>query len=259
MNPYAPPVPPPPPEWQGGSTGPVPWSATGVLGRAWEAYKFYAILVSLAFFVAVVIGQIPGVVTQVALQTGAVAPRSTSYQVLNLGMTVLGWLIGVFFEGGMACIALKVARGQEPKFGDVFTGARWFLPMVVMGFLRTLIIGLGLVLLIVPGIIASLGLVLSPFYIVDQELGPVEALGASWQATKGQKGEIFVLSLLGGLLMLLGFCALGVGFLVALPVVQTATALAYLHMAGRLPPSADGPPYGAAPPAPPGTYGGYVP
>src|SRR5262249_36576075 len=120
----------------------------------------------------------------------------------------------------------------------------------------------------VPGVILGLGLSLSSYYCIDQKMGPIDAMKASWAATNGQKGKIFLFGLVAFLLIIAGYLACLCGAFVAIPVVMVAFATIYLRLSGTMG-SGQAPPYGAGgypapgfgPPgpgygAPPGGYGG---
>jgi uncharacterized membrane protein len=68
--------------------------------------------------------------------------------------------------------------------------------------LYTLIISLGSVFLLVPGVILSLMFAVCVPAAVVEGLGPFAALKRSYELTKGFKGRIFVTTFLWGLLIL---------------------------------------------------------
>jgi uncharacterized membrane protein len=88
-----------------------------------------------------------------------------------------------------------------------------------------LAIGIGFVLLIVPGIIAMLLFMFSTFIVIDRELGPIEAMKESMRITRGYRWPLLGLIALLMLIVLAGVIALFVGLLVAMPV----TTLAFVH------------------------------
>jgi hypothetical protein len=69
------------------------------------------------------------------------------------------------------------------------------LPYFVAYFLATIATLFGFLLLIVPGVILMLRLPIFANLVIGQGLGPVEAMKASWKATRGSSGAIFVVML----------------------------------------------------------------
>ena len=233
-DPYAPPREiQPGPQLSPMAGAPAPWNAADAIGRAWEIYKAHALLLSLAIFVTVAISEMPAVLDKTAEWLGWVSEHGKAKLVLSLSTSAIGWLVSAFIQGGVTNMMLKAARGASPSFADAFGGGRWFLRLLAVNFLTTIAVVIGFLLLIVPGIIVSLGLILAPYFVVDQEMGPIEAMGASWESSKGQKGDLFLLSLLSVVVLVLGFCVFGVGVFVALPVVHLATSVAYMSITGR--------------------------
>lgn len=244
-NPYAPPSPPahyrnaspnagPNPYGTPSPTGPLPWTATGLLSMGWERFKKAPGLTIVAFLVTMILGQAPGMCPRVLEISGVLERGDMTLTFLSLGASIVGWVLTAFLHGGLLNTYLKIARGEEATFGDVFSGGTWFLPMLGATFLSTLAIMFGFVALIVPGIMLSIGLAFTTYFVVDQNMGPVEAMSASWQVTKGQKFDIFGLFLLLGLIGLAGCAACLVGLFVAIPLTSVVNALAYLHLSGRL-------------------------
>jgi uncharacterized membrane protein len=187
------------------------------------------------------IGQVPTGVDQAA-ESLHWFPRGATKPLFSLAMNVIAWAIAAFVQAGLIDMALKVARGVRPSFADAFGGGRWFLRVFVVNLLTNLVTLIGLLLFVIPGIIVWVGLMLAPYFVVDQDLGPIESMTTSWEASKGQKGDLFLLFLLSILLVVIGFCALGVGLFVAMPVMNLATCVAYLSITGRGAPAPTAPP-----------------
>jgi len=67
--------------------------------------------------------------------------------------------------------------------------------IIIFYFLLTVILGIGFILLIIPAIIWGLRLLPAPYLMVDQELGPVEAIKRSWLITKNSAWNLFIVLL----------------------------------------------------------------
>src|SRR5947199_231202 len=69
--------------------------------------------------------------------------------------------------------------------------------LFVLDILLFVVVGVGFILLIVPGIILLGRLIIAPYVLLDQNLTPIEALNRTWALTKGHVGVIYVVLLFG--------------------------------------------------------------
>jgi len=95
-----------------------------------------------------------------------------------------------------------------------------------------LIVVLGTLLFIVPGVIWGIKYSFMFYIMVDQNVGPIKALEMSGQMTNGIKMDLFVMYLVFILITIAGFLALFVGIFVAIPVMMMAQVYVYRQMAG---------------------------
>jgi hypothetical protein len=245
---------------------PQPWDIGEVLTAAWESFKVHWGIIIGAAIVTGILSMVPGGIStgiQVALNDPH-DPNGASLVSVIIGLvfSLIGFVVQSFLQIGLIRIFLTVARGQAPEFGTLFSGGNVLLPFLGMMFLMLLGIGFSAILLLIPAIILALGWSLARFYVVDQEMGPIEALKASWNATIGQKGALFLFGLVAFALGLAGLLACCVGAVVAGMVVSVAQAIIYLRLAGLAGPpgAAMAPPGGPPPPyGPPPGYGGPPP
>ena len=247
---------------------PQPWEIGEVISHAWAMFKPHWPTLVFTQLLTGILGGIPNYVPGVMLATHSVEPHSSAYWTIYGVCMSLAILLNAFFSGGMIKVWLSATRGQAPQFSDMFSGMGRFLPILAVLLLTILGVGLGYVLLVVPGIILALGLSFSQFFVVDQKLGPIDAMKASWKATSGHKGKIFLFGLVALLLFIGGYLACCIGVFVALPIVMVAWATIYTRITGTVgnamqpPPPPGGTGYGPGgynPPSgygPPGTPGG---
>jgi len=153
--------------------------------------------------------------------------------VLHAVSAVVNIAVSAFFTAGIARFSLKVARGEPYAFGDVFAGGPFFLSVLVTHFIVSIAVGIGLVLLIVPGVILALGLCLAIPLIVDRNLGPIEAMTESWKVTEGNRTNLFIFWLIGMALVVAGLCACGIGILLVAPLLWVAFLYVYLRLTGQ--------------------------
>lgn len=128
---------------------------------------------------------------------------------------------------GTLGISLKINDNQPASFKDLF--AYWkFLGKYLLGVLLcVLIVAAGLILLIIPGIILAIRFQYFSYFIVDKNLGPIEALKHSWRITKGNTFNLFLFGLLTGLINIAGAFCLVVGLLATVPMAMVAQAYVY--------------------------------
>jgi uncharacterized membrane protein len=236
---------------------PQPWSVGEAIGSAWEVYKANWAPLTLGYALTTFLGAMPGQVAPALMVAGVLQQNSTKYWAIHAPLSVFGWLLAEFFGAGFTLAALRATRSGQASFGDFFAAGGKFLVFVLMTMLRTLATMIGLILFIVPGIIVSLGFANAPFYVIDQNMGPIEALKASWRSTEGQKGQMFLLSLAELGIVLAGLLALCLGILVAVPLMVIARTIVYTKMSGTA--AANPPPAPAYGYANYGPYGSYTP
>lgn len=172
------------------------------------------------------------------------------------GLTIVGLFLVVPVLGwGGVRFALNVLE-DKGELADVFSGfsdyARVLGTMLVLIILMMLLYFAGQALSILgqmagSGFLSAVGAVVNLawnlavmprltfvwYYVVDQELAPVEAVQESWNATTDQKLTCLLLGVLSTVIMLIGVLALIVGVIPAVMLVYLMQASAYRQLAGR--------------------------
>ncbi len=259
VNPYVAPSAPEPPTGPelGAATGqPIHWEIGEVINQAWTLFKpNWGPLVG-SLFAGQMVGGVLRLPPQMMISTGQVTPHDDAYWPLLGVSTLIGIIVQTFFQVGWMKMWLDTARGRTPNFADAFGGLKRFMPMLGVVALSTLAILSGTLLLIVPGVILGIGFMFAGWFVVDKNMGAIEAMKASWNATAGQRGKLFGfgIALMG--VVMLGYFACCIGVMAAVPVAQLATGIVYLRITGQ--PSFD-PSMPDQYAAPPGGYGGPPP
>ncbi|MBI4387853.1 MAG: hypothetical protein HY582_02260 [Candidatus Omnitrophica bacterium] len=147
---------------------------------------------------------------------------------------VVAAVVQIIVTLGMIRIALKFASGEKGQFEDLWQSY----PLAIKYFLSSILYGLmvlgGTLLFIVPGIILAIRYQFYSYLIVDQNLGPIEALKKSAAITKNSAGNLFLFGLATFGVILLGVLCLLVGLVAAIPVAMVATAFVYRKLAGQV-------------------------
>lgn len=164
------------------------------------------ILLSLFYVLSAVSGVInalllPGSPSTVETSTGPIPAAGTqpSFESLlpalsaALALSLLIGLISVILTIG----ALRIFVTGESLSSEVFTRN---LPLVFInytlgGIIYTIIVGLGLIFLIIPGIFFMITLVFWTIFVAVEDENFVSAFGDSWRLTKGSRLQLFGLGL----------------------------------------------------------------
>lgn len=149
---------------------------------------------------------------------------------LFISANLISALLSLWLSLGVIKIILDMARDKNYRFLDLFLQARLIPKFLISTIIYDLIVFVGFLLLIVPGVIWLIKFELYPYFIVEEDMGPIEALKASSRVTSGDKWNLFLLGLLLLLINIVGFLALLVGMLITYPLSILAMAYAYIHL-----------------------------
>jgi uncharacterized membrane protein len=109
---------------------------------------------------------------------------------------VISVLLGMITQGALVRATVAHSEGRRASFGEsAMAGLVVAVPLFLVGLLSGLGILVGLILLIVPGIMLYIMWSVAAPALVEERLGPVEALGRSRDLTRGARWKIFGLSL----------------------------------------------------------------
>lgn len=147
-------------------------------------------------------------------------------------MVMFGVAYGVFVAGpisyGANWVFLKAVRGERVEIKDLFAVfQRNYWNAVIANFVVGLIVGLGIVMLIVPGIIFACRLAFVPFLVVDREMDVMDALRVSWDMTRGHGWQIFFMGFMAFFVVIGGIICLGVGIFISIMWINAAFAAIY--------------------------------
>jgi uncharacterized membrane protein len=176
--------------------------------------------------VLIAIVAVPVAINIVISIIGAVSGSLT----LNLLLNVVSFVVSAVATLGITRAALMTTAGEPFDFGKAFQYDRWgewFVFSIVFG----LMVGIGLVLCLIPGLFVLAFFGLAPFYFVDGRMSLGDALQAS-RAAASSKGLAFpvLLSIIVGAL---GVIACFIGVFVTYPVAYLAVAYLYRYSVGQ--------------------------
>lgn len=139
---------------------------------------------------------------------------------------VLYWIL-IVLAFGLIRSGLRLASGEKATFADLFSTAGKSITYIISSIIYGLIVLVGTVLFIIPGVMWAAKFSLYPYFILDKGAGPIEALKLSGTATTGFKWDIFFMSIASYVIILLGALCLFVGLFAAVPVSLIAWGFVY--------------------------------
>ncbi|MEB3252640.1 MAG: hypothetical protein VKO01_10975 [Cyanobacteriota bacterium] len=194
--------------------------------RGWEIFKEYPwgfILFTLLYLV--IVGLLSVLLPS---PLGARPGDGESFGGANIVANILSPILGV----GYYCVALQIARRRPKSFSDFFGGFNKFVPVFLTALVSGLLIGLGSVLLVLPGIYLAVSYLFAQLFVVDKNLGFWSAMETSRRLITKKWFSFFGLGLLMFLLILAGLLCFGVGVLVTIPLGSCVLTAAYEDIVG---------------------------
>jgi uncharacterized membrane protein len=143
-------------------------------------------------------------------------------------IAVVGTLLQWWLYLGFTRMTLAAYTGTPVEFAMLF-GESWktLVQYAIMAVISGVLVAVGLILLIVPGIIVYTMICLAPFHILEREMTAIESLKESRRVTRGHRMDIFLFVLVLVLINIIGVLLLGVGLLVSIPVSLLAFVYVY--------------------------------
>ena len=146
---------------------------------------------------------------------------------------VVGWLLGFVLLGGLDYLFLRRMRGETVQIGDVFAGFNLaFLNLVMCGLVKVLLVCLGLIACLLPGIYLGVGYVFAIPLVIDKKMDFWPAMELSRQVVHKHWWSIFALLVVLALVAFAGFLVCGVGALITIPLASAAFLYVYEDLFG---------------------------
>jgi len=186
-------------------------------GHGWrQLWKYF-----LELFLIGTIGFIIGIPVGTGREAVGVAA------ILGIFALVYSILIVDPVDYGVSFAYLKAARGDKLEIKNMFEAFQNYWNAVLANLLVFVIVIIGLVLFIVPGIIFYCKLIFTRYLVVDRKMEVIEAVKESWRMTGGYAWKVFLIGLLAIPLYIAGLICFGVGIIVAIMWVKLTFASLY--------------------------------
>jgi uncharacterized membrane protein len=186
--------------------------------------------VLIVFVVTVIVNILAGIVSGGG---GSPFGPDMEFSVAGFLANLVSTAVSVVLSAVFARAALDVVDGRPFDFMGAF-GRLNFVNVLIAALLVSVIVTIGFILLVIPGLIALFLTYFTTLFVVDDDAeSPVKAIKDSVQLISSNVGNALVLALLSVLVLIAGAIALLVGLVVAYPVTAIASAYAYRKFRGQ--------------------------
>jgi uncharacterized membrane protein len=199
------------------------FSISEALRFGWETFKR-----NLGPSLALVAGGIAA-----GLVLNGLTEASARYTGLAMGFTLIAQLVQILWAFIWIRFALTVYDGRPFELRELVPDGRTFLNYLAVSILYGLMVTVGLLLLIVPGVYLAVRYAFAGFLVADRRTEVLDSFHESSELTRGVRGRLFLLMLVLFLLNLAGALLFGVGLLFTVPLSAFAMTLVYRRLLVR--------------------------
>ena len=142
----------------------------------------------------------------------------------NILLNIVVICVSAYIQLGLAVYCIGLYKGDVVNYVTIFSRFKGLKPIIFISIL-SIVIMLGFILLIIPGIILSL-MYSQVFYILadDPDIGAIEAFNKSEKMMRGHKWQLFMLNLEAALYIFAGIFTLFIWWAWLIPRYSVAMA-----------------------------------
>jgi hypothetical protein len=161
-------------------------------------------------------------------------------------------LASTILQMGFINLCIAAGRGEPFNYQLILKNAsgRKAVRFMLSVFVYAIVVLVGFLLLVIPGIYFAIKYCLFPYVTVEENPGILASLRRSSELTKGVKLKLLLFYLVSAFLQIIGFLMFGIGILVTLSICYIAAAYIYTRLNPQVAPSPQPAPAPSSPPQP---------
>lgn len=145
-----------------------------------------------------------------------------------LASIIIFLILQMAFVAGFLKILINTEKGEEVSYKEFMNKGKYIPKLIGAYLLYSLIVVVGLIFFIIPGIFLAVRLNFFDFLIVDKDMGIIESLTESFMMTKGYGWKIFgLVFIMAPIMIFFGMLLFLVGMLFTAAIVFLAQAYIY--------------------------------
>jgi len=190
-----------------------------LLKEAWETFKknLNLLLMVVGLYFVYYVGQY---LVKIAFY------RSPLAAIFSLVFLIVFLVIQI----GTYNLMLRVVDGKTATIKDLYSYTNMTMKIlrnIAAGIIVGVIVAIGLILFVIPGIYLGIRLMFFTYYIVDKDAGVMDSIKMSWELTRNGVVNLFLLSILFIVINFIGALLFGIGLAITIPLTFLATATLY--------------------------------
>ncbi len=151
---------------------------------------------------------------------------------------VLNAVVSAYFMMSVTKAGIIAAKNETITWNVLKNDLNMYLKFLAVLVILSVIFMVAFFLLIIPALLAFAVFFPVTYIIIDKNAPIIEAFQQSWSMTTKQFGTCLVFALVCILIAFAGAIPLGIGLLIAVPLIYTACAAAYAKMDASAAPAA---------------------
>ncbi len=212
---------------------PQPWSVGDAIGHAAGALKKNLLALFLPLFLVLASAGAVSVTSAfiaITLRQRHILTPNAATTASSIAAVVIELFFFTMVSAGLFRAWIAAARGEKLTLNETL---RWLKPRAVFRLAWVQLVLLLASLIPFSFGVVYLGLSLAPHFVVDQDMKANAALRASWRASRGNKGSLWLLGFCFLPIQVVGLAAGVVGVCASTALVGISVAYAYTRVTGR--------------------------
>ncbi len=198
------------------------WEKTkGAKGTIWAGsaimYLVLMVIAAVGYFL------VPTVDSDPTNMTGGIG---------NVVLQSLTSILSILFTAGLFYMGIRRGAGDHINWQMIFQGFSSAGKIIVATILQTILIAIGFILLVLPGIYLTIGYAMTIPLIVDRGMSPWQAMEKSRKSVHKVWWKVAGLFIVIGLLYCVALIPLGIGLIWVWPMLIILFGVLYRHLFG---------------------------
>ncbi len=130
---------------------------------------------------------------------------------------------------GLIYMSLKATQGEEVEIADVFKGFNYFILSWILIIVEALVIFIGFIFLIIPGLLLSIMLMYSAAILINENRGAIDSIQRSYGIARRNFQFTLIVGVVYWVFSLLGAIT-SIAVIFTTPFISIFTTMAYLKL-----------------------------